>query len=152
MVQIYHTRINLGKENPMKVVPYLYFNGNCEDALNFYHSVLGGTKSDIMHYGDQGEGIPAEISNRVMHAELILGDDLFYFSDTTVEGEHQVGSNVQINLNLDTEEEIRKIYAGLSAGATITMELQDTFWGAIYGALIDKFGVSWSFNYMKPQM
>lgn len=136
----------------MKVVPYLYFNGNCEDAFNFYHSVLGGTKSEIMRYGDQGEGIPPEIAKRIMHAELVLGDDLFYFSDTSAEGEHQVGTNVQINLNLDTEDEIRNVYKGLAEGATVTMELQDTFWGAIYGALTDKFGVSWSFNFMKPQI
>ena len=135
----------------MKVVPYLYFNGNCEEALNFYHKALGGEKSEIMRYGSQGEGIPEEIANRIMHAELILGDDLIYFSDTSAEGEYQPGSNVQINLNLDTEEEIRKIYEGLAVEATVTMELQDTFWGAIYGALTDKFGVSWSFNYMKPQ-
>jgi len=135
----------------MKVIPYLYFNGNCEDAFNFYHEVLGGEKAAIMHYGDQGPEVPPEIAKRVMHTELILGDDLIYFSDTTEEGEHQIGSNVQINLNIDSEAEIRKIFDGLSAGATVTMPLQDTFWGAIYGALKDKFGVEWSFNYTKEQ-
>jgi PhnB protein len=135
----------------MKVVPYLYFNGNCEAAFNFYHKVLGGKQSEIMRYGSQGPEIPVEIANRVMHAELILGDDLMYFSDTSEEGEYQPGMNVQINLNIDTEEEIKRIFEGLSSGANITMPLQDTFWGAIYGALTDKFGVNWSFNHQKPQ-
>lgn len=135
----------------MQVVPYLYFNGNCEEAYNFYFEALGGEKTDIMRYGDQGPEVPPEVAQRVMHTELKLGDNLIYFSDTSSEGEYQVGSNVQINLNLDSEAEIRKVYEGLSQGATVTMELQDTFWGAIYGALVDKFGVSWSFNYMKEQ-
>ena len=135
----------------MQVVPYLYFNGNCEEAYNFYFEALGGEKTDIMRYGDQGPEVPPEVAKRVMHTELKLGDNLIYFSDTSSEGEHQIGSNVQINLNLDSEAEIRKVYEGLSQGATVTMELQDTFWGAIYGALVDKFGVSWSFNYMKEQ-
>ncbi len=135
----------------MQVVPYLYFNGNCEEAYNFYFEALGGEKTDIMRYGDQGPEVPPEVAKRIMHTELKLGDNLIYFSDTSSEGEHQIGSNVQINLNLDSEAEIRKVYEGLSQGATVTMELQDTFWGAIYGALTDKFGVSWSFNYMKEQ-
>jgi PhnB protein len=135
----------------MQVVPYLYFNGNCEEAYNFYFEALGGDKTDIMRYGDQGPEVPPEVAQRVMHTELKLGDNLIYFSDTSSEGEHQVGSNVQINLNLDSEAEIHKVYEGLSQGATVTMELQDTFWGAIYGALTDKFGVSWSFNFMKEQ-
>ena len=135
----------------MQVVPYLYFNGNCEEAYNFYFEALGGEKTDIMRYGDQGPEVPPEVAKRVMHTELKLGDNLIYFSDTSSEGEHQIGSNLQINLNLDSEAEIRKVYEGLSQGATVTMELQDTFWGAIYGALVDKFGVSWSFNYMKEQ-
>jgi len=59
--------------------------------------------------------------------------------------------NVQINLNLDSEEEIRRIFEGLSAGANITIPLQDTFWGAIYGALTDQFGVNWSFNHQKTE-
>lgn len=132
----------------MQVVPYLYFDGNCEEAFGFYADVLGGAKSDIMRYGDQGEGIPEEIAKRVMHAEITVGDNLFYLSDTSEEGEYQPGSNVQINLNIDTEEEIRRIFEGLSAGANITMPLQETFWGAIYGALTDRYGVSWSFNHM----
>lgn len=135
----------------MQVVPYLYFNGNCEEAYNFYHEALGGEKTDIMRYGDQGPEVPPEVAKRIMHTELKFGDNLIYFSDTSSEGEYQTGSNVQLNLNLDSEDEIRKVYEGLSQGATVTMELQDTFWGAIYGALTDKYGVSWSFNYMKEQ-
>ena len=132
----------------MQVVPYLYFNGNCEEAFAFYSEVLGGSKSEIMRYGDQGEGIPEEIANRVMHAELTVGVNMFYLSDTSVEGEYQAGSNVQINLNIDTEEEIRRVFEGMAVGANVTMPLQETFWGAIYGALTDRYGVSWSFNHM----
>lgn len=132
----------------MQVVPYLYFDGNCEEAFEFYSEVFGGTKSEIMRYGDQGEGIPEAIANRVMHTELTVGDHLFYFSDTSGDDEWQPGTNVQINLNFDAEEEIRRIFAGLAVGANVTMELQETFWGAIYGALTDRYGVSWSFNHM----
>ncbi|GAB6109687.1 VOC family protein [Fusibacter bizertensis] len=134
----------------MKVVPYFYFNGNCELALNFYQEILGGQKSEIMRYKDQNiPGLPPEKGERILHAELSIGNDLFYFSDTMGDDDYHIGDNVQINLNLDSEEEITRIYNAFTDGAQITMPLQETFWNAIYGTLVDKFGISWSFNFQK---
>ena len=134
----------------MKIVPYLYFNGNCEEAFNFYHNILGGELSEIMRYKDQSsQELPSELGERILHAELAIGDILLYFSDTPDKEMYNPGDNIQLNLNLDSLEEINKVYKAFEIGANITMPLQDTFWNAVYGTLIDKFGVSWSFNYMK---
>jgi PhnB protein len=63
----------------------------------------------------------------------------------------KVGDNLQINLNCDTEEELRRLFSGLSVRGNVTMPIEDTFWGAVYGSLTDQFGISWSLNYKKPQ-
>ena len=134
----------------MLVVPYLYFDGQCEEAVVFYQGILGGKVSEIMRYKDQSEpDLPAFLRDRILHVELEVDGQFFYFSDTMGDNDPIIGNNVQVNLNLDNEDSIRKVYAEMSDGATIKMPLQDTFWGAIYGALTDKFGVSWSFNYQK---
>ncbi len=134
----------------MKIVPYLYFNGTCEEAFNFYQSILGGELSEIMRYKDQSsQELPSELGERILHAELTVGDILLYFSDTPDSELYHPGDNIQLNLNFDSEEEINKVFKAFENGANVTMPLQDTFWNAVYGTLIDKFGVSWSFNYMR---
>jgi len=60
-----------------------------------------------------------------------------------------VGNNLQINLNCDSEEEMRKIFSGLSEGATITMPMENTFWDALFAVLTDRFGISWTLNFQK---
>mgnify|MGYP001767292522 FL=1 len=60
-----------------------------------------------------------------------------------------MGNNLQINLNCDSEEEMRKIFSGLSEGATITMPMENTFWDALFAGLTDRFGISWTLNFQK---
>lgn len=74
---------------------------------------------------------------------------MFYISDAMGSNRVTIGTNVQINLNCGSEEQLNWIYQNLSEGARIHMELQDTFWGARYAMLTDKFDISWSLNYMK---
>lgn len=134
----------------MKIVPYLYFDGTAEEAINFYKEALGAESTPIMRYKDNAyPGMAEGIGERVLHSELKIGDQLLYFSDVPDTSEVQFGNNLQININFDTEEELRKVFAILSEGADITTELEETFWNAIYGTLTDKFGVFWSLNYQR---
>jgi PhnB protein len=128
------------------VIPYLYFEGNCEEALKFYSSSL---KAEIKRMQRVSDG-PKEyhrpgVENNIMHAELVIGKAAILASDSMG---HKVpaGDNVSLTLNYDDVSEMEAAWKNLSEGAKITMDLQDTFWGAKFGTLKDKFGIHWMFN------
>ena len=134
----------------MKIVPYLYFNGNARDAFNFYVSALNALPAPILTYGEGpgSENFPDNVKHLVMHAELILGDDLIYISDATPDNGAIAGDNVVLNINCDSDEQITAFFTNLSKDAKeITAELEDMFWGAKFGSLVDQFGISWSLNF-----
>lgn len=134
----------------MKVIPYFYFNGNAQEALERYQKAFKTKASSIMRFKDQpSPDMPPEFAERIMHTELAIGDDLIYISDAMTP--IKAGGSVEVNLNCDSEEDLRYIYGILSEGANITMPLQDTFWGALFVAFTDQYGVSWSLNYQYPE-
>lgn len=135
----------------MKTVPYFYFNGNAAEALDFYSKVFNTKPSQVMLYKEMPGSEPsAPYADKVLHAEIMLGDDLYYISDAIGENEVTIGDNLQINLNCGSEEELRRILSGLSVNGKVTMPIEDTFWGAIFAGLTDQFGISWTLNYQKP--
>ncbi|HEY6142639.1 MAG TPA: VOC family protein [Flavobacterium sp.] len=139
-----------------RVSTYLNFPKNTEEVFNFYKSVFGGEFGEcgISRFGDlpAQEGMPPmaeEDKNLIMHIELeILGGHVLMATDAPESMGFNVnfGNNVHINLEPDTRNETKKLFDGLSNGGIITMELQDTFWGAYYGSCTDKFGTQWMFN------
>ena len=134
----------------MKFIPYLVFTGTAEKAMNYYAEALGGQILRIERFGDMpGEKIPDAIKNYVMHGEVQVGDLKIYFSDSPKPV--AAGDNVTLLLDFATEAEIDRCYKALSAGSTIEMPLDKTFWGAKYANLKDKFGVTWQLNYQYPK-
>ena len=134
---------------------YLNFMGNTEEAFLFYKSVFKTEFAvPIARIGDMpaGPGMP-ELSEAekkmVMHVELpIVGGHSLMGTDALESMGHTLtfGNNVSINLEPDTRAETERLFKGLGAGGKVTMELQDMFWGAYFGTLVDKFGVLWMFN------
>lgn len=139
-----------------RVSTYLNFRRNTEDAFMFYRSVFGGefTSGGIARLGDAPvpEGMPvlAEKDKKlVMHIELpILGGHLLMGTDApeSMGFNLNFGNNVYINLEPDSKTETKRLFDALSQGGSITMELQDMFWGSYYGSCTDKYGVQWMFN------
>lgn len=133
----------------MKLVPYLTFNGNCQEAMNFYKELLNGEITYIMRYEDGPEEMLEDksLKDKIMHASMVYnGDQLLYFSDM-LDQETKPG-NVSINFDAESEEEINKIYEFLSKEAKdIVMPLQDTFWNSKFGSLVDKYGIYWSMDF-----
>jgi len=136
----------------MKVVPYLNFAGNAEEALKFYEHALHATVSSLMRFGDNPmPDMPADSAQLLMHAELHFGDNKIYLSDTFEPDKLIKGTNYTVHIDCDSDEEIRHLFDHMSEGGVIDMPLDDTFWGAVFGSLIDQFGIQWTFNYQKPE-
>lgn len=136
----------------MDLTPYLMFNGQCEEALNFYAKALNGGIKSLMHF----EGSPAESMSadkkQVMHAQFEAPGIAFMASDSGQPGTEPAPSgNVHLSINFDSVEEEENIFNALADGGKVTMPLQDTFWGARFGMLTDRYGINWMFNHDRPQ-
>lgn len=130
------------------IVPYLNFNGNAKEALAFYSKALDGTVIFQQTFGESPMESPAEMKDKIMHARFEAKGGLqIMVSDTMPDYPFIAGTNVSLSLNFTDVESIEKTFAALSEGANITMPLQDTFWGAKFGMLTDKFGFNWMFNH-----
>lgn len=143
--------------------PYLFFDGNCREALTFYGKAFG-VEPNIMTYGQMppqppspqdaenkcAEGADMEASkDRVMHGSIQSGEALLMASDKPVGGAGEKIDGFAVNIDCSSAEEQDKFFAALGEGGQVMMPLSDTFWGARFGMLTDKFGVHWMFNYAK---
>lgn len=134
---------------------YLTFNGNCEEAFNFYKSVFGGEFPYMGRFNEmppqQGQkAMSAEDGNRIMHVSLpISKETVLMSSDTAGEwaSNFKVGNNISISINTGNQAEADRLFNGLSAGGLVTMPMNKTFWGAYFGMFTDKFGINWMVNY-----
>ena len=131
----------------MELEPYLHFGGACEEALTFYKEVFAGEVVSLMRYTDmQGMEIPPGYQEKVMHSSFKSPDLKFMASDQMPGTPESTGSRVSLSLSTRDVAEGERVFAMLSAGGRITMPMADTFWGARFGMLTDKFGVNWMVN------
>ncbi len=119
----------------MTLIPYLFFIGNCEEAMNYYHGIFGGKLKTVPNEGGQG----------LMHADLSGGDICFMASDGTRTTPYET-SYVTLSLNGTDSEKITGAFTKLSEGGIVTHPLQPMPWGDTHGALTDKYGVDWMVN------
>ena len=131
---------------------YLFFDGNCAEAFDFYKSVFGGEFSAHMTFetAPPDMNVPAGERGRIMHMSMPLGPIYLMGSDTLSNGE-PVGTSqaMAISYAPESEAETRKVFDALFAGGEVTQPLEEMFWGALYGQGVDKFGVRWMVNYDK---
>lgn len=135
--------------------PYLNFNGNAEEAFNFYKSVFGGEFLGLQRFKDMPKDekspghIPQEDQDLILHIALPIGNNILMASDCIEAfGQKAVfGSSNYISVQPDSEEETRRIFNALSAGGDIEMPLEEMFWGDLFGSFTDKFGIKWMVNY-----
>ncbi|MCP3028027.1 VOC family protein [Halobacillus sp. A5] len=128
------------------VTPYLTFNGNAREAISFYQNVFGGEIADIQSFGEANYETPPGMEERIMHARLQNGSMLVMFSDNFSGTEPKAGSQISLALELNNKKEIEELYLKLKEEGTAEMELQDTFWGATFAKVTDKFGITWDLN------
>ncbi|MCC5916404.1 MAG: VOC family protein [Cryomorphaceae bacterium] len=132
------------------IQPYLHFNDNCKEVMQFYQSIFGG-ELEIMTVSDSPakEHFPEEVHHHTLHASLSNGDFGIMASYMCGQGEVVAGNNVQLSLNCKTEEEINTLFRQLSQGGKIMSELKEEFWGGLFGMVVDKYGTRWMLSYEK---
>jgi len=132
-----------------QLIPYLSFDGSCREAMTFYQSCLGG-ELQLQAFADSpmAEQVPAADRHKVLHSMLSSHHLTLFASDRCMgpEASPSATTPVSLCLNCGSDEEIHTLFAKLSEGGTVEQPLADMFWGK-YGALSDRFGMSWLFNY-----
>lgn len=136
--------------------PYLNFNGNCEEAMNYYKSVFGGEFAMIMRYKDVPEDVPMPDGkvdgDKIMHVSFPIGKSVLMASDCPPSMEVTYGSGgYNISVSADSKEDADKFFNGLSAGGNTIMPMADAFWGSYFGMCVDKFGISWMISFDAPR-
>jgi PhnB protein len=127
----------------MQIQPYLFFEGRCAEALEFYQRALGAEVTMLMHYKDSPD--PAMVhgnADKVMHASFRIGDSTVLASDGRCEGQPTFhGFSLSLMVADDAEAERR--FAALAEGGQVQMPLAKTFFASRFGAVADRFGMSW---------
>ena len=130
---------------------YLGFNGKCREAMNFYQQCLGGELALQPVEGTPMEAqCPSSMKHQILHSSLTKGTLVILATDMVHE-EHVHGNNVSLCVNCSSEVEIRAYFSAVQVGGRVIDPLGERFWGATFGALIDKYGVRWMFNFDSPQ-
>lgn len=138
---------------------YLHFNGNCREAFEFYRAAFGGEFDIVQTFADGpsdmagGMGVPEAERDNIMHVSLTIGDSVLMGSDhPSFFGPPPVaGNNFSATLDVDSRAEADALFARLSEGGAVEMEMADMFWGSYFGACRDKFGIGWQISYDTQQ-
>ncbi len=130
----------------MKLNAYLTFNGECENAMNFYADVLNGELTMMSRFSEMPPSvaeIPESAKNLVMHSTLNLGNFDLMASDTIEPERLNTGNHCSLSVNVDAADEAADVFNSLAEGGIVTMPFEDAFWGGKFGMLTDKFGIQW---------
>ncbi|HJU21797.1 MAG TPA: VOC family protein [Casimicrobiaceae bacterium] len=131
----------------MKVEPYLFFDGRCEEAIELYRKVLGASVDMLMRFKDSPEPprpgmMPPGSENKIMHASLRIGDARIMASDGQCQGKPHF-DGFSLSITAKDEAEAKRIFGALSEGGQVRMPLTKTFFSPSFGMLADRFGVGW---------
>ncbi len=132
----------------MQVQPYLFFDGRCEEALDFYRRALGAEVTALMRFGDSPEAATcpdgaAVAKDKVMHASLRIGETTLMASDGPAPGSRPVFQGFSLALSPSDDAEAQRLFAALGDGGQVQMPLGKTFFASSFGVVADRFGVSW---------
>lgn len=131
----------------MPIEPYLFFNGRCEEAINFYKSALGATDVNIMRYKDSPEPpppgmVPPNSENKVMHSSFKVGGATVMASDGDCSGKLDF-KGISLSLTARNDADAERLFGALADGGKVQMPIGKTFFASRFGMVADKFGVPW---------
>jgi len=131
----------------MQIEPYLFFNGRCEEAIEFYSRALGAEVTVLMRYKESPDPIepgmiPPGSDDKVMHATLRIGETQIMVSDGDCSGQPGF-QGFSLSIAVANEAEADRAFAALADGGQVQMPLGKTFWSPRFGMLTDRFGMGW---------
>ncbi|MHC1695681.1 MAG: VOC family protein [Eubacteriales bacterium] len=128
------------------IIPYLAFNGDCKDALDFYRTVFNCSEPRVLPYGDympEGSTTPPELLRTwVMHAEMVICNTNVWFADEAIPTKK--GSNIKLSATVPSGKDAMTIFDALSVGGEVSLPPTETFYSVFHAAVIDKFGIHWN--------
>jgi len=125
----------------MRVDPYLFFNGSCAEACEFYRQILGAEILTVVRFGDM-PGSPPGSADKVMHAALRVGETMLLASDGRGNESAQSGG-FSLSLQVKDDSEAQRLFAALAAGGTVEVPLMPTPFASSFGKVADRFGTPW---------
>jgi PhnB protein len=128
----------------MKLEAYLFFPGRTEEAMNFYQGIFGGDLA-ITRRGDVDPTAGESEKGLVINASLDSGTFILRASDRA-DATNDVQTRIELTVNGSEEDDLRRIFDALGDGGTVKAHLEKMFWGDIFGALVDRFGIGWQVN------
>ena len=130
----------------MLVQPYLFYDGRCEEALEFYRKAVDAEVEMLMRFKDSPEpaqpGMPPGSENKVMHASFRIGETMLMASDGRCDGQPRF-EGFSLSIVVLDEQKAESVFKALADGGKVTMPLEKTFWAPKFGMLEDRFGVGW---------
>ncbi len=135
----------------MHLNAYLFFNGQCEAAFKFYEKVLGG-KIEAIHTHEgtpAAEHVPPDWRKKILHASLRVDDHRLMGSDAPPD-QYKKPEGFSLSINVKDPAEAERLFNALAENGTVNMPLQQTFWAARFGMLVDQFGTPWMINCEQP--
>lgn len=132
--------------------PHINFNGNTEEAFNFYKSVFGGEFAKIMRFKDLASTafpLAENEANKIMHIALPIGKNILMGNDVpkSMGAVNENENRSKIAISAENREEADKLFSGLSAGGNVEMPINDSPWGSYFGMFRDKFGIEWMVDF-----
>ena len=133
-----------------KLNPYLNFNGKCREAMTFYQACLGGELfMQKVAESPISAQIPSEMGANVLHSSLTNNNVVVLMGSDMMGSNVKNGNSITLFLDCESHEEINDVFGKLSENGQVITPLHQSFWGATFGELTDKYGLLWSFNYAK---
>lgn len=130
-----------------QLIPYLTFDGNCEEAITFYQRILGG-EADFKRFGEGPQGMPIAKGqeNKIMHVRFVFDGCTLMASDSGGHYPVNMGNNIHLSVYFSDKAKAAKAFESFSEGGIVTVPFKEVFWGGSFGSVTDKFGLSWMFN------
>jgi len=137
----------------MPITTNLTLDGDCEEAFALYARVLGATVTFSLRYRDSpmASQVPASWLDKIAHCTLTLPEGGRLQGNDSVPGTFQPSSGFSLNIDMSDAAAARAAFDALAEGGQVTMALQETFWAAAFGTLIDRFGITWAINCEAPR-
>jgi PhnB protein len=131
----------------MELSPYLSFKGDCEAAFKFYERCLGGQAGAIFRYGGSplAGHVPSDWQDKIMHGSLTIGGLVLMGADVAPD-QYEEPKGISLSLQIKSAADAERIFRELAEGGRVVLPLEETFWAARFGMVVDRFGIPWLIN------